>query len=701
MKSFRHEHEDLLHPIVEKDILDLAQKIELYRKGKMDEEKFRSLRLARGVYGQRQQGVQMIRIKIPYGKMTAKQLIRIAQVSDEYSNGNLHTTTRQDIQIHHVSLDRTPELWSELERDDITLREACGNTVRNITASYLSGIDPEEVFDVSPYAHTLFEYFLRNPICQELGRKFKIAFSSSEKDTAFTFMHDLGFIPKIKDQKKGFKVVVGGGLGAQPFLAQTAFEFLEEELIIPFTESLIRVYDRYGERTRRHKARIKYLLDEIGLEKLLELTESEKKALPYSTFPIIVQQKSKSDAPKYRIAPLVDELSIDAYDLWLKTNVFEQKQKGYFAIKIKLTKGDISSKQARSLAQLVNLYAADDIRVSPDQGLLLKYVVAENLPYLFTQLNHLKLAESGAASIADITTCPGTDTCNLGITSSYGAARVLEQVIREDFPFLIGNEQIRIKISGCMNSCGQHTIATIGFHGSTIKHLNKTMPALQVLLGGGPLGNGHGRIADKVIKVPAKRGPEVLKTILNDFLSNKISDESFYEYYDRKGKIFFYELLKPFTDVENITEQDFIDWGHENTYTQAIGVGECAGVTIDLIQTLLFETEEKLNQAQLAYNENRFSDSIYFSYSTLISAAKTLLIDRGEKTNSQDGIVRDFDQLFRDSIYLNGSLSFAELVFQIKENNPEKNFAKSYLQQAQLFLNQIIINRKKENSYVK
>lgn len=230
MQSFRTEIEN---PIVEKDILELERKIRLFHEGKIDEERFRSLRLARGVYGQRQFGVQMIRIKLPYGKVTSEQLHRIADVSDEYSRGRLHITTRQDIQIHHVSLDRTPELWAQLEKDDITLREACGNAVRNITASETAGIDPEEPFDVTPYAHATFQFFLRNPICQEMGRKFKISFSASDKDSALSYMHDLGFIAKLKVVEgkiyKGFKVLLAGGLGSQPRHADVMFEFLEEE----------------------------------------------------------------------------------------------------------------------------------------------------------------------------------------------------------------------------------------------------------------------------------------------------------------------------------------------------------------------------------------------------------------------------------------------------------------------------------------
>jgi sulfite reductase (ferredoxin) len=269
MQSFRTELEN---PIVEQDIIDLERKIRAFREGKIHDEKFRSLRLARGVYGQRQPGVQMVRIKLPFGKVTFKQLLKIADISDEYGSGNLHLTTRQDIQIHYVSLDRTPQLWAELERDDITLREACGNTVRNVTSSPTSGIDPKEPFDVSPYAQATFQYFLRNPICQEMGRKFKISFSSSDEDTAFSYIHDLGFIPKLNENgERGFKVMLGGGLGAQPLLASPVEDFLPEDQLIPYTEAIIRVFDRYGERNNRNKARLKYLIQKIGLEEVLRL----------------------------------------------------------------------------------------------------------------------------------------------------------------------------------------------------------------------------------------------------------------------------------------------------------------------------------------------------------------------------------------------------------------------------------------------
>jgi len=359
MESFRTELEMTPNVAgrveVQKDILDLAQKIQAFQSGVMPEEKFRSLRLARGVYGQRQKGVQMVRIKLPYGKMTLKQWHRISEVSDEYATGNLHLTTRQDVQIHFVSLDRTPSLWNELEKDQITLREACGNTVRNITASDTAGIDPREPFDVTPYAHGLFEYFLRNPVCQELGRKFKIAFSNTEEDRAYTFMHDIGLIAKVKTENgktiRGFKVMTGGGLGAQPLLAHLGHEFLEEDLLVPYVESALRVFDRHGERNSRHKARMKYLIQKIGFEAFAQLILEEKNALPYSRYKIPHTEETMPALPSYpsleRIIFSSDESK--KFELWKSTNVFAQKQKDFFAVWVRVPNGDISSSRDKAL----------------------------------------------------------------------------------------------------------------------------------------------------------------------------------------------------------------------------------------------------------------------------------------------------------------------------------------------------------------
>lgn len=695
MESFRTEIEN---PLVAKDIIELERKIRLFHEGKIDEERFKSLRLARGVYGQRQEGVQMIRIKLPYGKVTAEQLNRIAEVSDEYSTGKLHITTRQDIQIHYVSLDRTPELWAQLEKDDITLREACGNAVRNITASETAGIDPEEPFDVTPYAHAVFQFFLRNPICQEMGRKFKMAFSSSDKDTGLTFMHDLGFIPKIIDSKRGFKVLLGGGLGSQPRQADVLYNFLPENQLIPVVEGVLRVFDRHGERSKRLKARLKFLIKEIGLDGFTTLVKEEQKALAYQEYPIEVETFDQHiTIPNRDIGKVVID-DKEAYSKWKLTNVISQKQEGLFAIGIKVKLGDFSTDKARALAKLIKDYGANELRFTLRQNILIRHVKEERLPLFYSELAKLDFVDPGYNTTVDITACPGTDTCNLGIASSTGIATELEKVLLQEYPEYSSNKELTIKISGCMNACGQHNMAHIGFQGMSIRTKDKLVaPALQVLLGGGVLGNGQARFSDKVIKIPSKRGPEALRVILNDFDKNSTED-SFLGYYDAKGEKYFYELLKPLSDVENLTQNDFIDWGNSEAYIKAVGVGECAGVVIDLVQTLLFEAEEKLAFAIEAYEEKRWSDAIYHTYSSLVNGAKGLLTAEKVKTNTQAKIITQFDTVFieTDKIQLQGS--FEELVYQINKNEPTKAFAESYIAAAKVFLETIQSFRQKELS---
>lgn len=683
MQSFRTELEN---PIVEKDIIDLEQKIRAFREGRIHDEKFRSLRLARGVYGQRQPGVQMVRIKLPFGKITFQQLLRIADVADEYGSGNLHLTTRQDIQIHYVSLDRTPELWAELERDDITLREACGNTVRNVTSSPDAGINPDELFDVSPYAQAVFKYFLRNPICQEMGRKIKISFSATEKDTAFSYIHDLGFIPKVNEQgERGFKVMFAGGLGAQPFLASIVNNFLPEDQLIPYTESVLRVFDRYGERTNRNKARMKYLVQKLGLEEVTRLIAEEVTANKVKTFAVDLGTVPLPTFPAVTAAR--DEQPEDAkhYQEWLDTNVFEQKQSGFYGVYIKVPKGDIKTDRSRLLVEAIRAYAADEIRITQNQGLLLKFVRKEGLLPLYKNLKELDFAVPGFDSLADITTCPGTDTCNLGISNSMSLAVVLENVIHDEYPDLVYDKDMKIKISGCMNSCGQHGLAHLGFHGSSVKANGKVVPAVQVMLGGGTVGDGVGRVAERVIKAPTKRAPAVLRTILDDFNTNSAEEESFHAYYDAKGKDYFYQLLKPLADLSTLKDDEYVDWGHEETFETAIGVGECAGVVIDLVATLLLEGEEKLQWAGEAFEGKAWSDAIYHAYSVFVNTAKAMLLDKGVNSSTQIGILREFDAHYVDTAEVSLGSTFNELVLQINKNEPTEEFAISYLNQATEF----------------
>ena len=692
MESFRTEIEN---PIVQKDIIDLERKINLFKEGKIDDERFRSLRLARGVYGQRQEGVQMIRIKLPFGKVTSQQLLRISKVSDEYSTGRLHITTRQDIQIHYVSLDKTPQLWADLEKDDITLREACGNTVRNITASETAGIDLEEPFDVSPYAHAMFQFFLRNPVCQEMGRKFKISFSSSYKDTALSYLHDLGFIPKIVNGEKGFKVMLGGGLGSQPHHAELVSEFIPVNQIIPTTEGVLRIFDRLGERTKRLKARMKFLIKDIGRDEFLRLVEDEKKALAYQTVEI---DTTDFDAPIIEpllVAPKVLIEDALAFEAWKKSNVIQQKQSGYVAIGIKIVLGDFYTDKARLLAELIKNYGANELRFSLRQDILIRNVKEENLAFFYQELAKLDFVALGYNSISDITACPGTDTCNLGIASSTGIAVELERVLNAEYPQYANNQEITIKISGCMNACGQHNMAEIGFQGMSINSGKLVAPALQVLLGGGNLGNGTGRFSDKVIKIPSRRGPDALRFILNDFESNA-NGLSFLNYYDAKGEKYFYEFLKPLADLTNLTEADFVDWGNADNYVKAVGVGECAGVVIDLVATLLLEAKDKLTFAQEAFDDQKWSDAIFLAYAGFVNGAKAILLAENQKTNHHAGIIDLFDTVFIETKKIELSSSLKDMVYKINKYEPSEDFAKQYIQEAASFFQTIETYRDKD-----
>ena len=676
----------------EADIKELKDKIQDFKLGQIPEERFKAFRLARGVYGQRQQGVQMFRLKLPFGKITADQLETVANLSEQYTNGNLHLTTRQNIQLHYVKLDDSPLIWEELEKVGVTSKEACGNTVRNVTASPFAGIDPAEPFDVSPYAQGVFEYFLRNPVCQEMGRKIKIAFSSSRKDSAFTYIHDFGFIPKVKDGAYGFEVIVGGGLGAQAFMGQLAYEFLPQDELIPFIEAGLRVFDRYGERERRHKARLKFLIDPkkgIGLDGFMKLIDEERKSLPYQTYKINTK-KVVTSVPEESSLLQVEKIDADEqYDTWFKTNVFEQKQDGFYAVKVRIPLGDIKSPEACKLADTVRKYAADDIRFTLNQGLLLKYVRLENIPAIYQDLKELGFAAPGFDTLADVTACPGTDTCNLGVTNSTALALELENLVRDEFLHLIDEDLIKIKISGCMNSCGQHMVANIGFHGSSIKNGDKVAPAMQVVLGGGVDPDGKGNIAEKVIKIPTKRIPETVREVLNNYEENSFDGEYFNAYFRRQGKRYFYDVLKHLGDVKTLADQDYQDWGKVDDFVPEIGVGECAGVMLDLVGTIINDAQDRLESGKRALKNEQWANAIYYAYNTLVIGAKAILLSKDVQCNTHQGIIEDFQKEVIEKGDLSAIRDFSELVLQINKYEPSEDFAAAYLAQADAFFKAI------------
>lgn len=682
-------------PVDQKDIQELERRIGDFQRGKEDTERFRLYRLTRGVYGQRQEGVQMFRLKLPYGRVNSAQLARIADVSDRYATGNLHITTRQNVQLHYVKLANSPKVWNELAQMNLTAREACGNTVRNFTASPTAGIDPQEPFDVSPYAEASFQYFLRNPICQEMGRKIKIAFSSSEADSAFTYFHDYGFIPKIQTvdgvEQRGFKVLVGGGLGAQAITGVLAYDFLPEDQIIPFMEAGLRVFDRHGEREKRMKARMKFLIQKLGFEAWMELVKQEWKALK-NTLVAIDRNLVPEEAPLGQGIVPADVKPVDEhwYNEWLRTNTFEQKQKGYFGVYVRIVLGDLPSEKARKLAAVIKDYAADDIRFTVNQGLLLKFIRPEALPFWFNKLHELGLALPGADSTADITACPGTDTCALGVTNSTGLSKILEELIREEYPDMIDEKFFKIKISGCMNACGQHMAANLGFHGSSFKHGELVIPAMQVVLGGGVAPDGRGFIADKIVKVPTKRIPDVVRYVFDDFEKNGLEGEYYNDYFLRLGEKHFYALLKPLADLKTLTQEEYFDWGQDRMYKQEIGVGECAAVILDMVGVILKDAMDKIVAARETLSQSEWSDAIYSSYAAFVIAAKAMLLSKDIKCNTQRGVIDDFQTHFVESGDFTEVGNFTELVLQINQYEPEENFATDYFAQAESFVRSVI-----------
>ena len=455
----------------------------------------------------------------------------------------------------------------------------------------------------------------------------------------------------------------------------------------------------------RHKARLKYLVQKIGLETFLNYVKEEEKALLVKEFKIDTTVKNQAHTS---LRPTrLKQVGIDdvQYKRWLNTNTFKQKQEGLYGVYIKIQLGNISSADARKLVDVVKKYAdTEDIRITINQGFLLRNVLEDELVFIYQELDKIKLATPGFDAVGDITACPGTDTCNLAISNSTHISVALEEVIYSEFPDLIYNHDLKIKISGCMNACGQHSLAQIGFHGSSFKVGTSVVPALQVLLGGGTVGNGAGRISDKVIKVASKRGPDVLRSLFNDFEKNAVEGEYFNSYYDRKGKDYFYQLLKPLGDNSTLTSDDYIDWGQDEKFATAIGVGECAGVVIDLVATLFFEAEEKLAFAAEAFESKSYGDSIYYSYAGLINAAKALLLDNQIHVNTQHGVLADFDKLFETEKPFSYPSTLKELALQINQNEPSKEFAETYFSQISRFVEEVkqhrakgVLNEVKEN----
>ncbi len=460
-------------------------------------------------------------------------------------------------------------------------------------------------------------------------------------------------------------------------------------------EAALRVFDRHGEREKRHKARLKFLIKKIGVEKFKQLVETERLAIKTQSYPV----KELPD-PAQTVEHFEPNVTVPKnqykYDLWLATNTFEQRQKGYFGIFIKVFLGDLSSEKARYLAGIVKKYAADDIRLTINQNILLKYVHED---HLVTVLNRYGFAEPGYDSVADITACSGTDTCNLGVTNSTGLSGVLESMPTDEYPELIADKHIKIKISGCMNACGQHMIGNIGFHGSSIKKKDKVIPAMQIVIGGGVDPSGKPYIADKVIKIPAKRTPDSVRYILDHFLEQGLEGECFNHYYERVGgKKFFYNLLKPLAIVEDLTDTDLMDWGQDHLYQQAIGIGECAGAILDMVGTIINDAKEKLVSAKESVAAGHYADGIYYTYATYVVGAKAILLSEDIACNTHRKIISDFQKEIVDLGKISLDYNYKEKALAINKQELTQVFAEQQLIDAEHFLNLIIDYRNSQQA---
>lgn len=459
-------------------------------------------------------------------------------------------------------------------------------------------------------------------------------------------------------------------------------------------EAAIRVFDRYGEREKRMKARMKYLLKDMGLETFMELVNEELTALANQTVEV-----DESTAPKLGKVPSdnfepAEPLHAKLYQEWLTTNVIEQKQGGYKAVAIRMPLGNLEAEQARLLASLVKEFASDDIRLSVQQGMILRYVPPSALPHLFNGLYALNLGLPGYDTTADITACPGTDTCALGVTNSTGLASILEELVRKEFPEMVTEDDIRIKISGCMNGCGQHMAANIGFHGSSIRVGKKIAPAMQVVVGGGITDDGRGFVAEKVIKVPTRRIPQVIRDLFQDYKANAAEGEYYNDYVVRQGKRYFYDVLKPLGDSSTITAEEFYDWGQESEYVQEIGVGECAGVSLDVIGAILNDASDKIIAAGNALKAGLMPDAAYHAYTSMITAAKALMLAEDKKCNTHIGILRDFSEHFGDRF--SEAMPFEEFVLRIKNTYPNTEFVTTYIADARAFVSKAIKERESQ-----
>jgi sulfite reductase (ferredoxin) len=650
-------------PDILKEIESFEEEAAKVLAGDLSSDVFRPFRLQHGIYGQRQPGVQMVRIKIPFGGLNSLQARTIAEMAERYATGVGHVTTRQDIQLHYVSLEHVGTIMRRLAEVGVTTREACGNTVRNVTACHLAGVCQGEVFDVTPYAKAVSGHLLRNPLNQSLPRKFKIAFSGCRHDCAMTPIHDMGFLAvKHPDGEIGFRVTAGGGLGSTPRLAHLLREFLPMEDLLPLCDSVIKVFDNLGNRKNRNKARMKFVIEKLGFEEFKRRVDSEYAVIRkgyngHLEVPVISDPPPQLIQPT-RLSPRTrgqggepngegpngNGQAETPYEMWRRTNVVAQRQSGFSAVFIRLPMGDIPSAQLREVADIIDEFANGNIRTTIQQNLCIRWVPIERLPGLYSRLAAVHLGDPGAELVEDIIACPGTDTCGLGITSSKGLARALAEI------FPAGNvpddlRDVSVKISGCHNSCAQHHIATIGLHGVGKRMGEHIAPHYELHLGGRI--NGQPKIGQMTIKLPAKNVPGAISHLLEVWRRDRQSDESLLSFVDRAGKPKLKEELIPYSILPPFDADSsyYIDWEGEEEFTmEDLGPGECAGGALEMIENRILEAEQELYQARTLESREQHAMAVNKAYRAVLAAAKAVLVTEGIDPNTDAETFIEFER---------------------------------------------------------
>src|SRR2546421_1255795 len=709
-----------------KEIDAFEAQISLRKLGKIEEKVFAETRLRRGAYGQRydnghrHDGITtqdlpypsltkgpdtmwdapgMQRIKIPFGGLNPQQMVVLAELAEEYSDGICHITTRQDFQLHFVHIEDTPSLFRRLAAAGITTREACGNSVRNVTACPLAGVCNTETFDVTPYAKACAYYLLGHPDTQDFGRKFKIAFSGCKDEAcALVSMHDLGGIAAMRDGKRGFELYVGGGLGAVPHQAKLFAEFLPEEELLPMARAVGRVFARLGEKKNRNKARLKFVVQKLGIDEFKRVVLEERRTMPDDPswkkyFDEIPRYEEK---PAFIGVPLNGAKKPEGFEEWAATNIYQQPQPGFVVATVTLPLGDATSDQMRKLADLTHRYAGDHARTTVEQNIVLRWVPENKVVELYKELKSIGLAQPGAGTIVDVTACPGTDTCKLGIASSRGLAgelrnRLAEKSVHMDEAI----KHLRIKVSGCFNSCGQHHVADIGFYGNSRNINGYTVPHFQVMLGGKWEENA-GSYALAMGSVPSKKIPDLVNRLTDRYVRERQGEETFQNYCGRLGKKALKEIIDEFTPVpaHNVDSSFYSDWGDPREFTIGdMGVGECAGEVVSLAQFGFTAAETDAFEAQLLLDNGQYKEADEKAYGAMLKAAHTLVqLQWLDVPNDPPTIINEFrtrfvePKIFWDTYHGNQFANYLLNRFEGADTRYTQDTAHKIVEEANLFI---------------